>query len=153
MLQPVTILYTQTPLLNIHSQHNTSSLRLRFLPLILRKPQTNTINTMPLIRRCRIPLSLEHMPQMPSTVIAHDLRALHPKRRIRVPLHSPRHGVEIRRPAAAGLELVRGRVQRRRAPRARVHALRGVVRVVFACEGAFGAFFAEDAELVCLFVN
>jgi hypothetical protein len=40
-------------------------------------------------------------------------------------------------------------VQRRAAPRAPVHARRGVVLVVDARAGTLGALFAEDAELFC----
>ena len=81
--------------------------RLRILPLLLSKLQTNAIHTMPLIRRRGISLALEHMPQMAPTFTAHDLRPRHPKRAIRMPRHSARNAVEIRRPPAAGLELVR----------------------------------------------
>jgi hypothetical protein len=89
-------------------QSTPSSLRLR--RLILTEPQTNTIHTMPLIRRSRISLSLEDMAQMPVTVTANDLNALHPKRAVHIPLHRAGDRVEVRRPAAAGLELVRGLV-------------------------------------------
>jgi hypothetical protein len=40
-----------------------------------------------------------------------------------------------------------GLVQRRAARRAGIYARRGHVLVIFAREGGFGAFFAEDAEL------
>ncbi len=116
---------------------------------LLPKPQTNTINTMPLIRRRRIPLALKNMPQMASTVTAHNLRPLHPKRPVHVPRHRPRDAVEIRRPPAAGLELVRRLVERCGAARARVDARGGGVFVVAAGEGRLGAFLAEDAELFC----
>lgn len=104
---------------------------------------------MPLIRRRRIPLPLKHMPQMAPAIVAYDLRPFHPERAIRVPLHSARQGVEIRRPAAAGLEFVRGFVERRVTAGTGVHALLGLVGIVFAGVGRFGAFFAEDAELFC----
>lgn len=110
---------TPTKTIYTHSKHHytphttpvrslkTQPLRLRLL-LPLRKPQTNTINAMPLIRRRLIPLPLEHMPQMPPAVITHNLRPLHPKRIICKPLHSTRNRVKVRGPAAAGLELVVG---------------------------------------------
>lgn len=62
--------------------------------------------------------------------------------------HSTRHGVEIRRPAAARLEFVGCFVEGRVAAGAGVNALRGVVGVVFAGAGSFSAFLAEDAELI-----
>lgn len=92
--------------------HRLKPLRLRLL-ISLRKPQTNTIHTMPLIRRRRIPLSLEHMPQMPPTVTTHNLRPLHPKRTIREPLHSTWNRIKVCRPSAAGLKLVVGFVEGR----------------------------------------
>lgn len=103
---------------------------------------------MPLIRRRRVPLPLEHMSQMPTTVRTHNLNAFHPKRAIRVSRHGARYGIEESRPAAAGFEFVIGGIERRVAARAGVGAARGLVLVVFAGEGGFGAFFAEDAELL-----
>lgn len=105
---------------------------------------------MPLIRRRRVPLPLKHMPQMPSTVITDNLRPHHPKRTILVPLHRAGDRVEVRRPAAPGLELVRGFVEGCVAAGAGVYALFWVVGVVFACVGWFGAFLAEDSELCFL---
>lgn len=90
------------------------------------------------------------MSQVPATVTAHDLSAFHPKRAIRVSLDCSRHRVEVRRPATAGLELVGGVVERCVAARTVVCALRGLVFVVFAGEGAFGVFFAKNAELFFL---
>ena len=104
---------------------------------------------MPLIRRSLISLSLEHMTQMTAAVTAHNFGALHTQRAVRVPLHRPRHRVKIRWPAATGLELVRRFVEWGVATRAGVDALRGVVFVEFAREGGFGAFLAEDFELLC----
>lgn len=105
---------------------------------------------MPLIRRRLIPLPFEHMPQMPSAVITHNLRPLHPERTVRKPLHSTRNRVKVCRPAAAGLELVVGFVEGRIAAGAGVDAVRRVVSVVGAGVRAFGVFFAEDAELFWL---
>ena len=118
------------------------------LPFILRKLDTNTINTVPLIRRCRISFSLEHVPQMPTAIRADDLRPRHTKRVILMPRHSARQGVEIRGPSAAGREFVGGLVKRRTAASALVDAAGRGVFVVFACSGRLGAFLAEDAELL-----
>lgn len=65
-----------------------------------------------------------------------------------MPLHRSRDGVEVGRPAAAALELVRGRVERRVAGGAVVGAGGGEVLVVLAGVGCFGALFADDAELL-----
>lgn len=106
---------------------------------------------MPLIRRSRIPLALENMPQVPPTVTAGNLRPLHAKRAIRMPGDSPRDGIKVSRPAAPGLELLVRRVEGCMAACAGVDALGWVVGVVFACSGPLGAFFAKDAELFCCF--
>ena len=118
------------------------------LRIILPKLNTNTIDTMPLIRGRIIPLPLEHMSQMATTITAHDLRPFHAERAVRMSRHCTWDAVEIRRPAAAGLEFVGRFVQRGVAGCAGVGAVCGRVFVVFACEGGFGAFFAEDAELL-----
>lgn len=104
---------------------------------------------MPLVRRRVIALPLEHMAQMPPAVGAHDLGAHHAVGAVLVPRHRAGDAVEVGRPAAPGRELVPRRVQRRVAPRARVHPGAGRVLVVGAAAGGFGALFAEDAELSC----
>ncbi len=104
---------------------------------------------MPLIRRRRVTLPLEHMPQMPAALGARDLRARHAEGAVRVADDGAGDAVEIRGPAAAGLELVRGPVEGGVAAGAGVGAGRGGVLVVGAGVGGLGAFFAEDAELFC----
>ena len=104
---------------------------------------------MPLIRRRRIPLPLKHMSQMPSTITTHNLRAIHPKRAIRMPRHRPGDTIEVCGPAASGFEFVRCAVERGVAGGAAVGAGGGGVFVVGAGEGGFGAAGAEDAELFC----
>lgn len=106
---------------------------------------------MPLIRRRRIPLPLEHMAQMAPAITAHNLGALHAERAIRMPRHGPGDAVEIRGPAATRFELVRGAVEGRGAGGAAVGARGGGVFVVGAGERGFGAAGAEDAELFCWF--
>jgi len=128
--------------------YTSSFLRLPLHRIILIKLQTNTIDTMPLIRRRRISLPLKHMSQMPSTITAHNLDPLHAKRLIRVAGDSSRHGIEKSRPTAAGLELVVGFVERGLAAGAGVDAGGRGVFVVLASEGGFGALLAEDAELL-----
>lgn len=117
--------------------------------LILREPQTDAVDAVPLVRRRRVPLPLEHMPQVPAAVGADDLGALHAERGVEVPVDRPGDAVVVGGPAAAGLELVRGAVQGGVAAGAGVDALGGEVVVVFAGEGGLGALFAEDAELFC----
>lgn len=86
---------------------------------------------------------------MAATVTTHDLSPGHAERVIRVPGDGAGDGVEEGGPAAAALELVVCLVERRGAAGAGVDAAGGGVFVVFAREGRFGAFFAEDAELFC----
>lgn len=87
------------------------------------------------------------MPQMPPTITAHDFRALHPKRAVDIACDGAGKGVEEGRPAATGLEFVRGSVKGRGAGGARVDPAGRHVFVVRAGVGRLGAFFAEDAEL------
>jgi hypothetical protein len=64
-----------------------------------------------------------------------------------VPGHGTWKAVEICRPAAAGLELVVGFVERSIAAGASVDALVGIMLVVFAGEWGFSALLSEDAKL------
>lgn len=102
---------------------------------------------MPLIRRRRVSLALEHVAQMAAAVAAHDLGALHAERAVGVAGDGAGDGVEEGGPAAAGLELLVGGVEGRLAGGARVDALARVVLVVLAAEGRLGALLADDAEL------
>lgn len=54
------------------------------------------------------------------------------------------------RPPTPALELGRSSVQRRRARGAGVDTFGGVVFIVLAFEGCFGAFLAEDLELLMM---
>lgn len=120
------------------------------LPTILlrTKVNTNTINTMSLILRIPKPLPLKNMPQMPSTVITHNLRPHHAKARIRALAHRARHRVPESRPPAPGVEFVVCFVERGFAAAAGVDARGGVVLVVGAGAGGFGALLTEDSELL-----
>lgn len=91
------------------------------------------------------------MSQVSTTVTAYDLGAFHAKRAVRVSSDGSRHRVEVRRPAATGLELVRGVVQWGIAAGAGICALGRLVLVVFAGECAFCALFAKDTELFLQF--
>ena len=141
----------QPTIQNSSTSPNVLSLGLGLV--LLTEIQTDTVDTVPLVRRRRIAFPLENMSQVPATVRAHDLRPLHPERAVRVSRHRARDGVVERGPAAAGLEFLLRGVEGRVAARARVDAAAGGVFVVFAAEGGFGAFFAEDAELLWVGVS
>jgi hypothetical protein len=102
-----------------------------------------------LVRRRRIALALEHMSQMASAVGAHDLRPLHSKSAVGMSGHSARNSIEERRPATARLELVLCRVNGCVAAGASIGAGGRGVLVILARERCFGAFVAENAELLC----
>lgn len=59
---------------------------------------------MPLVRRRRKPFALENMAQMPSTLAAHNLRALNAKRLVDMARHSARDRIKVGWPAAARFE-------------------------------------------------
>ena len=63
--------------------------------------------------------------------------------------HRSRNAVEIRRPAAPGVKLVVGAIQRRIAAGALVHPLLGIVLVVVAATGPLRAFLTKNPELLC----
>lgn len=103
---------------------------------------------MPLVRRRRVSLTLEHMSQVSTASRAHNLRPSHAKRSIGVSCDSAGDVVEVCGPSTAGLELVVGFVEGCVAAGAGVDTFAGHVFVVGAGVGSFGAFFAEDAELL-----
>lgn len=102
---------------------------------------------MALVGGRRVALALEDVAQVAAAVGAHNLCALHAQRAVDVALDGARQAVKVGGPAAARLELVRRRVERRFAAGAAVDAGVGKVLVELAGEGALGALFAEDAEL------
>lgn len=85
---------------------------------------------------------------MPAAVAAYDLRACHAERAVRVPCHRAWDRVIVGRPAAAGLELVCCFIERRSARGTCVDAVGGHVFIVDTSVRGFGAFLAEDAELL-----
>ena len=103
---------------------------------------------MPLVDRIVVPLPLEYMSQVTPAVAAYDLCPGHAERAVGVSCDGAGNVVVVRGPAAAGLELMVGFVERRVAGSAGVDALVGHVLVVLAGEGGFGALFTNDAELV-----
>ena len=86
-------------------------------------------------------LALEHVPEVRPTRSAHDLRAL--PVRIRNPLHGSGDLLIEARPAASGVELVVGTVERSVTPFTDVPALLPVV-IVFSREGWFSAPMDDD---------
>lgn len=115
--------------------------------VLVMKLQTNAIDTMSLIRRRRITLSLEDMAEVAAAVRTNDLSPLHAKAAVCMAGHGARDTVEVSGPAAARFEFVVRLVQRRIAAGASVDTGRGHVLVILASEGRLGAFFSEDAEL------
>lgn len=132
-----------------HTNARHQNLTPPLLLLLIREPQTNTINTMPLILLPPEPLPLEHMPQVPPAVRARNLRPHHAQRAVLEALHRAGERLEVGGPPAVRVELLRGLVQRRGAAGAGVGAGGGVVLVVVAGAGGLGALLAEDAELLC----
>lgn len=127
----------------------SSILRLRLLTiLLLSKLQTDTVNTMPLIGRRIVSLSLEHMSQMSSTITAHNLRPLHAECAICVSRHRTWYCIKESRPSASALELLICGVESCSAAGASVRALLWIVFVVVTGEWRLGAFLSEDAELL-----
>ena len=61
---------------------------------------------MPLVRRRRVPLPLEHVAQMPAAAAAGDFGAGHAEGGVGVAGHGAGEGVEVGGPAAAGFALV-----------------------------------------------
>jgi hypothetical protein len=104
---------------------------------------------MPLIRWCRVTLSLEDMSQMTATIRANNLRPRHTKCAIGMSRHRAWHCIEESGPSAAGLELVSGFVEGCVAGGAVVGSAAGEVFVVFAGEGGLGALFTDYFELLC----
>lgn len=67
---------------------------------------------MSLVRRRREPFALEDMSQMSATIAAYNLGTLHTEGPINVSGNRPRDRVKVCGPAAAGIELVCGLVER-----------------------------------------
>src|SRR5947207_205392 len=148
------ISYASITVLSRQLPSSAPSLVLRAFPILLlhnlifgTKLQADTINTMPLIRRRWVSLSLEHMAQMTPTICAYNLRPLHSKSLVRISLHRSGNSVEERRPTAPRREFVICLVEGCVAGGAGVDAVAGHVFVEFTGVGSFGALLADDAEL------
>jgi hypothetical protein len=126
-----------------------SSTNLCITLLVVRaEVDADTVDTMPLILRVSEPLALEDVPQMPSAVVAHNLRAHHTKTWIGSLAHCAWDSIPEGRPPAARIEFVVRFVQRCLAARAGIHTSVRVVLIVCAGTGSFGALLAQDAELL-----
>lgn len=120
------------------------------LRLVLgRKIEAYAVDAVPLIGRRRVPLSLKDVTQVAAAVGADNLGPDHAESTIFVTGDRARNAVKVGRPAAARLELVVGLVEWRGTTGAGVDALFGVVLVELAGARGLGAFFAEDAKLIC----
>jgi len=102
---------------------------------------------MPLIRRCRISLTLEYMSQMPSTVGAHNFGPAHSKSTVGMSRYSAWNGVKESGPSTARLELVVCFVEWCGARGAGVDPGLGGMFVVLSSESWLGALFTDYAEL------
>jgi hypothetical protein len=102
---------------------------------------------MPLVRRGRETLPPEDVPKMPPAIAAEDLSALYTHRAVHTSRDSTGDGVEVRGPAASGLEFVRGAVEGGIAAGTGIDALGSKMAIVFALEGGFGATLAKDTKL------
>ena len=116
--------------------------------LILRREvDAHAVDAVALVRGRGVALALEDVAQVPTAVGTDDLGAPHAKGAVGVAGDGPRDAVKVRRPAAARLELVVGRVQRRLAAGAGVDACVGEELVVLAGPRGLSALLTEDAEL------
>jgi len=115
--------------------------------LIITEVDADTVDTVPLIRRRRVTLALEHVSQMTATIATHYLRPRHAECTVRVPSYSSGHSIEESWPSTSTLELVLRGIEGCIAADAVISSLARSVFVVFASEGGFGSLFAEDSEL------
>lgn len=104
---------------------------------------------MALVCRCRIPLALEDMTQVPATIGADDFNPRHPQCPILVTGNSAWYAVKICRPTASRLELLIGLVQRGLTSCAGVDTLLRMVLIELARTRRLGALLPEDAKLFC----
>ena len=103
---------------------------------------------MSFVRRRSISFAFEDMPKMTTAFTAHDFRAAHAKSAISMPRDSTGYAIEVCRPTAAALELVRCLVKRGVAAGAGVDASGRHVLVVLAGVWGLGTLFAEYAKLL-----
>lgn len=85
---------------------------------------------------------------MSATIAADNLGALHAEGPVDVSGNRPRDRVKVCGPAAAGIELVRGLIERGIAAGAGVDALGWIVLVVLTGERRLSPFLTEDPELL-----
>ncbi len=104
---------------------------------------------MALVGRRGVALALEDVAEMAAAVGADDLGAGHAKGAVLVAGDGAGDAVKVGRPAAAGLELVVGRVERRLTAGAGVDARLGEVLVGRSRVGRLRALFPQDLELLC----
>ena len=103
---------------------------------------------MPLILRVPKLLALKNVTQVSATVVADNLSAHHAQSSILLLSHSPWHRIPEGGPSTPRFKLVVRFVKWRVASTASVDAGVGGVFVILAAAWHFGAFLAEDAELL-----
>jgi len=103
-----------------------------------------------LIRGSVVALALEYMAKVAPAVRADNFGSCHAQSAILVASDCPGDTVEISGPAAAGLELMSGLVQRRIAAGTIIDALLCEMLVIFASKGSLGTLFPQDPELLCV---
>lgn len=89
------------------------------------------------------------MTEVTAAVRADNLGSGHTECAVDVTLDGSGNAVEISWPSAAGLEFVRGLIERRVAASAGVDAVIWVVFVVLAGSWRLGPLLSEDTELIC----
>jgi len=87
---------------------------------------------------------------MSPAVRTHNLRPLHPQRAIRMSRNSAWDVIEIRRPAATGLELLVCGIEGGIAAGASINTGGGCMFVVFTYVRRLGALLPEDTKLFCI---
>lgn len=113
-LRPIQSSSYTTKTLNMFKQLYTQSrLGLDLRISVLRKAQTDTVDTVSLIGRRVESLALENVPKMTATVVANNLGPLHAKGVIDMSLHGTGDRIKVSGPATARLELVVGSVEGR----------------------------------------
>lgn len=127
-----------------------SSLGLGVSICILRKPQTDTVDTVALVCWRWESLAFKNMPEVASAVITDNLGPFHSKCVVDMSLNSTGDRIKVGRPATARLELVVGLVEGRVAAGAVINTLGGVVRVIFTSTSRLSALFTENPELCCI---
>lgn len=130
-----------------------SGLALLLLPfnclIVRRKFQADAVDAVSLICGCGVPFPFENMAQVSAAVGTDNLGSFHTPRAVGVASHGTRDAVKVRGPAAAGLELVVGLVQRSFTASTGVDTVIREELVVLSGARSLGALLPQDSELLC----